>query len=371
MPLGGDLGTRLVLWMGPTVPRPAPAPVLRALSSVEVTADREKGDGVQLVFTLVKNASLDFPLLREPLLGPGNRIVVGVLIGIEPQVLLDGVITHQQVSAGSEGTLTVTGLDVAGGAMDLEERDEGYDNQPDSVIATRIITRYPQYGLVPAVTPTTDVPISVERTPRQQETDLKFLRRMAERNGYVFYTEPVTFGVTTAWWGPENRAGLPQPALTQGMGAMTTVKSLSFSFDALEPEAPRGVFVDPIVKMSIPIPALPSLKIPPLASAPAPALRSTALRDTADKGPASAATALLAAATNTPNAVTGEGELDTAAYGHVLRPRRLVGVRGSGLSLDGLYTVDSVTHKLSRGEYTQRFRISREGLGTTTPVVPV
>jgi hypothetical protein len=369
--LGDKLGMRLVLWMGSTIPRPAPASVLQALTSVEVTADREKGDGVQLVFSLVKDRTLDYPLLREPLFTPGNRIVVGVLMGIVPEVLLDGVITHQQVSAGTDGTFTVTGLDISGGAMGLTEKDEPYENQPDSVIALRLIDGYTEFGLVPAVTPTTDVPLSVDRTPRQHETDLAYLRRLAERNGFVFYIEPVTLGVNTAYWGPENRAGLPQPALTKDMGAMSNVSSLTFSFDAMEPVAPQGVFVDPVFKLSIPIPALPSLRIPPLASSPAPALRTTKVRDTANKNAASAATALLAAATNAPNAVTGDGEVDTAVYGRVLRPRRLVGVRGSGLSLDGLYTVDSVTHKLSRGEYTQHFRISREGLGTTTPVVPL
>lgn len=370
MPLGGELGIRLILLMGASLPRPAPPRVLQSLQSAEVTADREKGDGVQLVFQLVKDQTLDYPLLREPVFTPGNRVVVGLAMGIVPQVLLDGLITHQEVSAGGDGTLTITGADLSS-ALDLDEKDEPFDNQPDSVIAARIIANYPQLGLIPAVTPTTDVPLQVDRTPRQHETDLAYLQRMAERNGFVFYIEPVTFGVNTAYWGPENRLGLPQPALTRDMGAMTNVKSLSFSFDALGPVAPQGMFVDPIFKLSIPIPALPSLKFPPLASSPAPALRTKRVRDTANRNAASAATSLLAAATNTPNSVTGDGEVDTAAYGHILRPRGLVGVRGAGLSLDGLYLVDAVTHKLARGEYTQKFRLSREGLGTTTPVVPV
>lgn len=370
MTLNGQLGLRLILWMGATVPRPAPVEVLQALESVEVTADREKGDGVQLVFRLVKDRTLDYSLLSNPVFTPGNRVVVGVVMGILPEVLLDGLITHHEVSAGAAGQLTITGQDISS-AMDLEEKDGPFDNQPDFVIATRIIASYPQLGLVPAITPTTDVPLQVERTPRQHETDLAYLKRTAERNGFVFYTEPLTLGVNTAYWGPENRLGIPQPALTHDMGAMSNVKSLSFSFDALQPVAPRGVFVDPIFKLSIPIPALPSLKIPPLATSAAPALRTVRTRDTANRNPANAATAALAAATNTPNAVTGDGELDTTVYGHVLRPRRLVGVRGAGLTLDGLYTVDAVTHKLARGEYSQRFRVSREGLGTTTPVVRV
>jgi len=237
------------------------------------------------------------------------------------------------------------------------------------VIATRIIATYPEFGLVPAVTPTTDVPIQTDRVPSQQETDLAFLRRTAERNGFVFYIEPVTFGVNKAYWGPENRLGLPQPALSQDMGVATNLRSLDFSHDSLQPAAPSGVIVEPFLKLSIPIPPLPSLKIPPLAASPAPALRRTIVRDVANQNPLKAATAVVAEATNAANAVSGDGEIDTVKYGHVLRARRLVGVRGAGLSYDGLYTVESVTHKLMRGEYAQRFRISREGTGTTVPAV--
>jgi hypothetical protein len=40
------------------------------------------------------------------------------------------------------------------------------------------------------------------------------------------------------------------------------------------------------------------------------------------------------------------------------------------MSLDGFYYVKSVTHSLSRGAYRQQFSLSREGFGTTTPMVP-
>ena len=60
-----------------------------------------------------------------------------------------------------------------------------------------------------------------------------------------------------------------------------------------------------------------------------------------------------------------------ARYGRLLRSRLLVGVRGAGLAYDGLYYVNSVTHNLERGEYKQSFSLSRNGLISTTPVVPV
>ena len=47
----------------------------------------------------------------------------------------------------------------------------------------------------------------------------------------------------------------------------------------------------------------------------------------------------------------------------------LVGVRGAGLAYDGLYYVNSVTHKIKRGEYKQSFSLSRDGLISNTPVV--
>ena len=47
----------------------------------------------------------------------------------------------------------------------------------------------------------------------------------------------------------------------------------------------------------------------------------------------------------------------------------LVGVRGAGLTYDGLYYVESVTHNIKRGEYKQSFTLSRDGVVSQTPVV--
>ncbi len=72
---------------------------------------------------------------------------------------------------------------------------------------------------------------------------------------------------------------------------------------------------------------------------------------------------------STDNVVTVTGELDAVRYGDLLTARGLVGLRGAGYSYDGLYYVKNVTHSIRRGEYKQRFTITREGLGSTTPVV--
>src|SRR5207344_2143840 len=105
--------------------------------------------------------------------------------------------------------------------LDLEDRNKPFANQPDSVIVLQMLAGYPQLGLVPAITPTTDVPIELQRIPRQTGTDLAFIRKAAQRNGLIFYVEPVTFGVNRFYWGPPTQAGLPQPALTSNLGGET------------------------------------------------------------------------------------------------------------------------------------------------------
>lgn len=368
----GSLGIRLIIWMGRSIPLPPSHAFITALQEVEVTNDADGPDGFRLKLSLVRDDPVDFGLVSSGSVAPMTRVVIAVLMGISPQVLIDGVITHHQLSPGDEpgmSTLTVMGKGLTQ-VLDLEERNESYENQPDYLIVSRIVGRYARYGLVPQPTPTSDVPIMLQRIPRQHETDLDYIERLAASNGYVFYIEPVTFGVNKAYWGPEVRAGVPQSALTIHMGAATNLNSIEFENDSLAPEEATGSFVEPITKLAIPIPSLASLRIPPLATDSVSALRRRLLRDTANENPVRAAAASVAAKSRAPEAVTGTGEIDSARYGKVLRARRPVGVRGVGRSYDGFYFVRRVTHSIARGRYTQSFRISREGTGSLTPAVP-
>jgi hypothetical protein len=367
----GSLGIRLIMWLGPTVPLPPGPGLLAALTDVTVTNDADGDDGFQLTLTVGKNDLLDYGLLTSGTFDPMTRVVIGVLMGVTPEVLLDGVVTHQQLQPSNEpgrSTLTVTGKGLTQ-VLDLDERNDKYENQPDFLIFTRLIAQYARYGLVPQPTPTTDVPIMLQRIPRQHETDLQFIRRLAERNGFVFYVEPVTFGVNRAYFGPEIRTTAPQSALTMNMGFRTNIDTLNFSNDALAPVGTRGTFIDPIFKFPIPIPQLPSLRIPPLSRSPASAQRTVQLRESANENPARAATSAVATVTRAPEAVTATGEVDSVRYGKVLRARKLVGVRGAGTSYDGFYFVRRVTHTLRPGEYRQSFTLSRDGTGALLPVV--
>lgn len=369
--LASVLGVRLLVWLGGTVPVPPDPGVLAGLNRVRVTNDATGRDGFELTFTVGVDKSFDVDLLASGVVDPKTRVWIAVILGVVPQVLIDGVITHHQLALSNEpgtGTLTVQGTDLTV-LLDLEERSKQYPNQPDSVIVGQLLATYPELGFLPAITPTTDVPIEIQRVPRQTGTDLGFIQKAARRNGFVYYVEPVTFGVNTFYWGPPTQAGIPQPALTTNMGGDTNVGKLDFGNNALAAVGAPVTIVEPTTKLRIPLPPAPSLRLPPLSGSPAAPLRTTLLRNAGNLNPAQALLASAAAATNAPEALQARGELDTVRYGGVLRARRPVGVRGAGRSQDGNWYVRQVKHEIAKDRYVQRFTLSREGTGALLPVV--
>src|SRR5829696_767671 len=129
--LASQLGISLVLLVGETVPLPAPADVVDAITRVEVTIDAELGDGFQITFTLGKDQAGSYGLLDSGALDPFNRVVIAVAVGVVPEVLIDGLIAHHELVPSNEpgmSTLTVTGRDLRQ-VLDLEERNDQYGNQ--------------------------------------------------------------------------------------------------------------------------------------------------------------------------------------------------------------------------------------------------
>lgn len=367
------LGIRLMMLLGPSVPLPAPYAIAAAFSRLEVTNDSgETGDGFQLTLLAGRDSLMDYGLVKHPLLQPMTRVILAAVFGVVPEVLVDGVITHAQFNPGNgpgQGTVTVTGRDLTA-LMDLEEKNDTHPNQADFLIVSKIIGQYARYGIVPMPQPTFDFPIMLERTPSQEDTDLAYLRALARQNGFVFYLEPITIGATRAYFGPPPRLGVPQSVLSVNLGASTNVRSIHFGADALAAVSASGELLEPRTGMTIPIPALPSLKVPPLAAAPSTPQRRRLQRDAAQHSPGKAATSLVAAGMNAPDSDSAQGELDSARYGHVLRARQLVGLRGAGWTHDGLWSVRRVTHALSRQGYSQQFELRREGKGSLLPALP-
>jgi hypothetical protein len=205
-------------------------------------------------------------------------------------------------------------------------------------------------------------------------TDRAFIQLLAEQCGYVFYVEPGPLPMQSiAYFGPDIRIPVPQPALNVNMDAHTNVESLTFSLDGMAKKVRVQTIMDPVTKripISIPVPNINAFK-PPLGARPTPPARVEFAKNVAKERLDRAARSTLGFMMNNSDAISASGSLDVLRYGRVLRSRLLAGVRGAGLAYDGLYYVNSVTHNIKRGEYKQSFQLSRDGLISNTPrVVP-
>ncbi len=371
-------GIHLSLLIGPAVPAPVPREVLDALTGVQVTTTAGQVSGFQLTFTLSNRS----PLQTIFLLSGGSpipliRVVIVATVNGTPEVLMDGVMTNHQVSPGAEAgysTLTVTGEDLTRVMDYIDFSGVPYPAMPPEVRVVLILAKYAFLGVIPLVIPSVliDVPIPIDRIPRQQGTDLAYVKQLADDVGYVFYlTAGPAPGSSVAYWGPDIKVGVPQPALNTNMDAATNVDGIQFSFDSEHKTLPVVFIQNPQTKVPIPIP-IPDITPlnPPLGAIPPIPKNITPIVGSAKLSPMQAALIGLARAAQTADAVTGNGTLDVLRYGRILQARSLVGVRGAGDAFDGLYYVKSVTHQIKAGEYKQSFTLARNGLLSTLPKVP-
>ncbi|MCX2864888.1 hypothetical protein OOZ63_23950 [Paucibacter sp. PLA-PC-4] len=370
-------GAHLTLLIGPLpAPLPAPQPLMEALQSVEVNASRDRS-GFQITFAMGKTSPLQLALLPAGFFDPMiTRVVIVATVRGIPQVLMDGVVTRQEMQPGTQpgqGRLTLTGEDLSV-LMDIVELRIPYPAMPDNVRIMTILAKYAMFGVIPLVIPppVMNVDSPTSRFDTQDGTDRAYIQQLAAQSGYVFYIEPGPLPLQSiAYFGPDIRIPIPQPALNIDMDADTNVESLSFSLDGLAKKTTVMFLLDPVTRkipIPIPIPDMNPLH-PPLGLRPTPPARITFAEDTTRLSATEAAKRAFGIMMQSADAISGSGSLNVASYGLPLRARLLVGVRGAGIAYDGFYYVDSVSHSIKPGEYKQNFQISRDGLITQTPVV--
>ena len=361
------------------VPAPAPRVIAESFESITVTqTDSGVSSGWQIVLRAHRTPSPadDYELVGHALLKPFTRVVAAVSMGAINRVLLDGFITHIELSPtqqGKEALLTITG-DSVDTIMDLEDFTIPWPAMTDGLIVAAVLAKYLPLGVTPSVTQPIppEPPDPLERTTIQNETDAAFLRRLAWQYGYIFCVAPgPRVGRSTAYWGPPPRAKAPQKALGVDLGPATNVNSLSFAFEAYGPTAVFGTVQSEFFEGKFPIATTRPTRMPSLASSPAiisllPFVRRHLYDNPAYEPGRALAEANAITQRSTDRVVTATGSVDTVRYDHILDVPGVVGVRGAGTSYDGNYYVNSVTHTLRLGTYTQDFVLSREGTGSTT-----
>jgi hypothetical protein len=370
---------QLSLMIGPAVPSAAPQVVMDALLSISVTSGKEKS-GFQLTFGVSKKSTLLTSMLPSGYFDPMiTRVIIVVTLGGQPNVIMDGIIARQELAPSSEpgqSTLTITGEDLSVLMDVIEWNIIRYPAMPEIARVYLILAKYLIFGIVPIALPPIppDITLPTDTIRTHRGTDLFYIRKLAREAGYVFYVDPGPLvGQSIAYFGPDIRIPVPQPALNIDMDAHTNVESMTFSLDGLAKKILVYHVMDPATdKIPIPIP-VPNISIlrPPMGLRLPPPSKLEYQDDGTNDTTMKTIQKMLGMTFNASDSVTVQGSLDVLRYGNILRSRMMVGVRGAGIAYDGLYYVNSVTHSLKRGEYKQNFELSRDGLIANVSTVPV
>ncbi|MDR3415540.1 MAG: hypothetical protein P4L83_05065 [Nevskia sp.] len=372
-------GFYLTLMTGTFKPSPVPQAVIDALTEVQVTSSVGSQGGFQLKLSLGKNSAVA-QMHASGAFDPRTRVVIAVTVNGSTEVLMDGIITRQELSASSVAgkvTLTLTGLDLTALMDFIDLTGIPYPALPMFVIVELILAKYAVLGVVPIAIPPPLALIQnpIERFLKQSGTDYAYVSQLASSAGAVFYLDPgPNPGMSIAYWGPDisKMFGGPQPALSINLDSNTNIDSLSFSYDGTLATQYLVTIIEPNTKIPIPIPVpnISLLKAPLAQNAPTP-LKSKQLKPVANQDPIGAALAGLASLFETADVISASGQLDVLRYGHIFKARQLAAVRGAGSYYDGKYYVKSVTHNIKRGEYKQSFTLSRGGTGSSVSTVSV
>jgi hypothetical protein len=348
---------------------PAPPIVVDAVQEVEVDVSTREAGVFRLRLGISRTALGDWSVLELDLFRPLVPVAIRLLnpMGI-PEAVINGYVTRQEVTYAEEpgaSVLEVSGMD-ATHLMNLQEKVMPWPNLPDNAIAAAI---FGQYAVVPRVHPTPPLLVEPEGTTTQRGTDIRFLKRLARRNGFDCFVQPEPLsGLDMGFFQPPATGpGVPQAVLNVNMGAETNVLGFNVSYEMTQPTSVVAAGLDAATKAPQPALAPVPLAVPMglepalLRILPPPIVRpaDTGLMRTSELQ--TAAQAILAESSL---AVRASGTVPGNAG--ILRPGGIVNVRGAGRVFSGSYYVTRVSHSLSReGGHMQRFEALRDAVGLT------
>src|SRR5688572_23578246 len=183
----------------------------------------------------------DIGTLYEKVTDPGS--VLGVLVESNDELhcLVSGPVTNQEVNlehGGSGSWLEVVGTDQT---VDLDKEQKAHSRTgKDSDNVTEILPS----GYIPHVEPTPSSSHEEDKhTQVQLETDLAFIRRLAQRNGFHFWFTYDRNGKPTAHFQPRSLTGKSVADLKVNLDN-ANVDNLQIKWDIKPPVKSEGKQVD-------------------------------------------------------------------------------------------------------------------------------
>ena len=348
---------------------PASQELLQAIQQIEVEDHANMADMLRLRVVIgVKDGCSGWSFVDDDIFGRlvNIRISVAVGSGLAETLINAHVIETNATFANQPGSsiLNVVAMDPTA-LMNLEEKVKPWPNMADSDVANSIFSS-PEYKFAPIVDATSWRRQENDQTMIQRGTDIQFLQQLARRNGFEVYVE--TNGLTGIVEGHFHAPRLnlpPQGVLSVNMRDATNVNSFNARFDMLRPTTAQATNLD--------VESREDQQAQANSSRQASLGRETALSSQRQRRVLPSQTGLAragelqafaqAVADQSSLAITADGELNTVAYGGLMRAKRPILVRGAGKQFSGTYYVERVHHVLTPDSYKQNFTLRRNAVG--------
>lgn len=337
-------------------PRPD---LLLAMVEMEVEEHHALASTFRIKLAIAREDQGLWRFLDDEKIKPWARVDISLTIADEQQELLSGYMTEARVSIDpdeSNSFLELVGMD-ASVLMSLEEKLRDWANKKDSDIAEAI---FREYGLNANVEDTEVVHDETVSTTLQRESDIRFLSRLAERNGF----ECVVRGGDGIFQSPP-LDDAPLPMLAAHFGGETNLTAFEARWNVTRSVAIQMLEIDAVAKEinEASVETSQQRQLGRDLAAPPPSGTSLAFvkHDVAfnQQDIQRRSQALFDDAAWF---VEARGEVDTISYGTVLQTRRVVPIKGVGGPFSGIYYVTSVRHQFTLDRYVQHFTARRNAL---------
>ena len=337
--------------------------LLKCIQRVTVDEDLDVGSSCAIELEACRQEDGSWPYLEDENLQVWNRVTVLAAFPRQTEVVFDGYLSHVGLRTNpSAANLTVElrGVD-ASYHLNQEEKTRIWRGKTYEAIAGEIFDEYQFKKFIADPPASGDPPVQVA----QRATDHRFLRELARRRGYEFFV----LGAN-AYFRPPDLTTQPQKLIALHFGEQTNCDDLQFDTDGTAPTEASVSYFDALEGEARTDRQTES-SLPPLGSQLLSSLRGQVAmpqnlrraRGLGFSSPAQAAEYAAGMLRRNGWWVTARGSLNGLRYGHVLRSRKLVTVKGAGPNHNGNYYVRKVQHTLTARTYEMRFELARNALG--------
>lgn len=352
--------------------RAASAAVMNAVKQIQVEDHADLADMLRLRLAVaVKEDGSGWTLLDDSLFTRLANVKLSVTIGSGSAIpLISAYVVEVDTTFSSEPSgseLTVAAMDPTV-LMHLDEKVKSWPNMQDSDVASAIFADR-SYRFTAVVESTKWSRQEDDHTLMQRGTDIQFLQQLAGRNGFECFVELNGAGEVEGHFHPPKHDGTPQGTLTINMGSATNVNKFRARYDMLGPAIATGATVDPdsgTKEKSQSDEASKTDDMGDRPSVPADRPRRVLLSQLGMAQAGEVQRYAQAVVDRSSWSIVADGELNTVAYGGVLKAKQPVMVRGVGREFSGRYYVERVLHTIGGdGAYLQRFTLRRNAVGLT------